>query len=405
MGYEAYWAKLDLEFGAEDREALRRKLHRVRLTHAGRVSEKTWRDLFAQMSTLAKQLGDISEAELWRLLVNAIPSHPWRRKLAQEEDRKTEKGTIVLDWLPGDVSVTEVSEMMEAETGTNPAAVRRCNDRIKVTPQGDEHRNTIKMLYDRNRLQGGQVVKVSPDTSELRAKEINELMIRWLRMEQRIASAPDRETSAYERQDRRPQPRWHREVDLESEGSIEEEVRHVGKGGKRSDKRPLTPPKPTQASDQQQPAPPPKQEPKAEGAPACSSCGHTQTPTQQPYGTCAQPSPKGMTSTLQQPYLTYPPPNPQGMQPSGMQTQQQPWQQGKSWTPFQPNMAGAWNSGKGVKPWNPSESKGKSGDGKGKGDGKGEGKGKGKGKGDGKGKGGKNGGRGRSIGAVEAWQE
>jgi hypothetical protein len=63
LGYEEYWAKLDLEFGAEDREVLRRKLHRVKLAHMGKVTEKTWRDLYAQMSTLAFQLGDISDVE------------------------------------------------------------------------------------------------------------------------------------------------------------------------------------------------------------------------------------------------------------------------------------------------------------------------------------------------------
>lgn len=218
LGYEEYWAKLDLEFGAEDRDVLRRRLHKVKLAHAGRVTEKTWRDLFAQMSTLAVQLGDISDAELGRLLVNALPSHPWRRKLAQEEDRKTERGTLVLDGIPDDVTPAELEDMVLAETGTQPVSVRRAGKRLKVTPQDDEHRSAIKMLYDRQKLQGDSLVKVSPDTSELGARDINELMIRWLRMEQRISNAPERDTSQH---DRRPHPRWTREVDVDSDESLQ----------------------------------------------------------------------------------------------------------------------------------------------------------------------------------------
>ena len=233
LGYEEYWARLDLEFGAEDREVIRRKLHRVKLAHAGRVSEKSWREMYAQMTTLALQLGDISDTDLGRLLTNALPSHPWRRKLAQEEDKKTERGALMLDGLPEDVTNGEVEDMIQEETGTRPIHVRRVGKRIKVTPRDEDHRGTIKMVYDRQKLQGGNIIKVSPDTSELGAKEINDLMIRWLRMEQRISNAPERDQIQYDRR----QPRWQREVDMDSEESVEcDRVNQVGKGSKRQEK-------------------------------------------------------------------------------------------------------------------------------------------------------------------------
>ena len=61
LAYEAYWATLDLSFGAEDKEALRRKMRRLKLAHAGKVTEKAWRDLYAQMVTLATQIGDVGD--------------------------------------------------------------------------------------------------------------------------------------------------------------------------------------------------------------------------------------------------------------------------------------------------------------------------------------------------------
>ena len=70
--------------------------------------------------------------------------------------------------------------MILAETGIKPLSVKQVGKRTKVTPASEEHRNQIKMMYDRQKLQGGQVIKVSPDSAELTAHEINEFMTRWL---------------------------------------------------------------------------------------------------------------------------------------------------------------------------------------------------------------------------------
>jgi hypothetical protein len=345
----------------------------------GKVTEKTWRDLYAQMSTLAFQLGDISDVELGRLLVSALPTKPWRRKLAQDEDRKTERGTLVFDGLPEDATAAEVENMVLVETGSRPKSVRRMGKRVKITPQDDEHRGSIKMVYDRQKLQGGNVVKVSPDTSEMGAREINELMIRWLRMDQRIASAPGREP-VY---DRRHQPRWTREIDADSDDSTEgDRVQQVGKGGKRPDKRPPTPPKQPEKKEEKKetsrPSTPiPQPRPESGATEPCSNCGHSPS---------ADGKGKGGGDQI-------PNPNPPAWQPS------------TSWAGR--GSSGSWNndwrpSGKGSQQWQqPQQPKGEKG--KGKGDQKGKGGGD-QGKGGEKGKG-KNGGRGKGIGAVTAWEE
>ena len=229
--YEAYWANVDLESGAEDKEVLRRKLARLRVSHSGRLSEKACREFYAQASTLAMQIGDISDRELGCILTQAIPAHPFRRQLAQEEDRRKENGALLLDGLPEDFLPAEVEAMVFEETGARPISVKRMDRVVKVTPAGEDHRNAIKITYDRQRLAGGNLVKVSPDFAELGGRAVNDLMVRWLRVEQRVSAAPDTEPPRERERDRRPPPRWQREVDATSDSSAEEDpsVRAVEK--------------------------------------------------------------------------------------------------------------------------------------------------------------------------------
>ena len=254
---------------------------------------------------------------------------------------------------------------------------------MKVVATGEEQKNSIKMLYDRQKLQGGSLIKVPPDTSEMGAREINEWMTRWLRTEQKIASTPDPShgSDRHERQDRRnPPQRWHREVGVEeSEYESDAEIHQVGKGGR----RPPTPPKASGVKETKAEAEAPKESPPSAGSgpSACATCGHS-----------ASEAPSGKGDGVH----SWPPQSwgGRGYGPSGKGT----------WN-------GSWSSGKGTSQWvSPEASKGElSSKGKGKGDSKGKGKGekgdgKGGSKGDGKGKG-KNGGRGKGIGAVEAWEE
>ena len=44
VDFEALWAQVDLDFGADDREALRRKLRTLRLVSRGNLTENKWRE-------------------------------------------------------------------------------------------------------------------------------------------------------------------------------------------------------------------------------------------------------------------------------------------------------------------------------------------------------------------------
>jgi len=87
LSYDMYWARLDLSFGAEDKEGLRRQLKSVRLATQGKVQEKEWREYAARVICLARQLGDVSDIEVGRLMLDKLPAHPWRRKLAEEAEK------------------------------------------------------------------------------------------------------------------------------------------------------------------------------------------------------------------------------------------------------------------------------------------------------------------------------
>jgi hypothetical protein len=74
--------------------------------------------------------------------------------------------------------------MVLTETGVAPKMVKRDGNRIRIIPRDDRHRTTIKALYDRQRLEGGHIITITPDICELTGEGLNEEMIRWLRVEQ-----------------------------------------------------------------------------------------------------------------------------------------------------------------------------------------------------------------------------
>ena len=44
VSFDSYWARLDLSFGAEDQEALRRQLRSLQLNTRGKLTEREWRE-------------------------------------------------------------------------------------------------------------------------------------------------------------------------------------------------------------------------------------------------------------------------------------------------------------------------------------------------------------------------
>ena len=223
VDFEALWAQVDLDFGADDREALRRKLRTLRLVSRGKLTEKQWREYYNSLRMLADQIGDVSEHELGRQITEDIP-HPYKRKLATEEDKKVNHDSVVLEGLPEDVTKEEVMVMVQAETGTAPRDAHRVGRKFRIIPVDDHHRASIKIAYDRQRLAGGQMARVARDSVELTAVQIHEMMVRWLRVDSRISGA-ERDTTTYHQPDRRV--RYQREVSAEEDDDDDSELADI----------------------------------------------------------------------------------------------------------------------------------------------------------------------------------
>ena len=267
--------------------------------------------------------------------------------MAEEAEKRAHHGVLVLDGLPMDATEEELENLITIETGKRPFRVRRDNRKVRVTTADESHKETIKMVFDRQQLQGGATVTVAPEAVELSGEEVDKLMLRWLRIDAKINSGGERSggqagrdthTESFMRRDR---GRMQREIqaheeDTEGEGEEdEEEIREV-KSSRKADASRTSRSSATTAP-----------------APRTTSAPPTAHPVPQPAEW--EYSPKTWTAW-----------NPQG------------WQGGK----------GGWDAGKG---WWDGKGKGKGKGSEGKGvEGKGKGKGKGgdsKGKGAGKGKG------------------
>ena len=80
-----------------------------------------------------------------------------------------ERGTLCLDGLADDINTRDVEAGLQAETDFMSLGVKEVGRRMKLSPVSEAHKNSIKMLYDRQKLQRSQVIKVSPETAELSA--------------------------------------------------------------------------------------------------------------------------------------------------------------------------------------------------------------------------------------------
>jgi hypothetical protein len=207
--YDNIFAALDLDFGGEDKAALRRKMTSLRLPPSGKLTEKAWREYWAKLSQLATQVG-ATEEEVGRLTVEALPTQ-YQRRLATEEDKRMDVMAVHLEGLPGDVTVEEVATMVEAETGRRPKAVRKVGKKMRVVAEDDTHRTAVKAVYDRHRLEGGELISVTPDSYELSGKEVNDFLVRWLRVETRLSAGKEREMVT----EKRPASKWQREIGAE----------------------------------------------------------------------------------------------------------------------------------------------------------------------------------------------
>lgn len=260
LQYDAYWARLDLSFGAEDKEGIRRQLKQLKLQTRGRVTEQEWRAFAARLTLLARQLNDISDIEVGRLMQDALPTHPWRRKLAEEAEKKSHAGVLVMEGVPTGTTAAEIEQLIQLEAGVKPQRVVQDGQKFRLYTTSPTDREIIKMTFDRQQLHQGSLITINPDAVELSGTEVQALMLRWLRIDSRITASSvnspgrDTDTSSAGRFPRR----FHREVtaeDDDEDDSFTEATTAEVRG--RPAKRPASSPAPSAASVAPQSTSPP----------------------------------------------------------------------------------------------------------------------------------------------------
>ena len=65
---------------------------------------------------LSLRVGDISEQELGRMMVDLIPAAPWQKKLIEEDDKKRQGLALIIKGLPQAATSEDVSAMVEETT-------------------------------------------------------------------------------------------------------------------------------------------------------------------------------------------------------------------------------------------------------------------------------------------------
>ena len=188
LQYERYWARLDLSFGGDDRDALRRQLRATRLQHRGRLTEKEWRDFAQRALTLSRQIGDVTDIELGRMYVDNLPPHPWRRKIIEETEKRQQNNALLMGGFPAGTTEQDVALLVEMETHSRPLNVTAIGSKFRVATSGAEQKELLKAAFDRQQLQCGATTTVDVEHREMGAADINNMMLKWLRIDAKAGS-------------------------------------------------------------------------------------------------------------------------------------------------------------------------------------------------------------------------
>ena len=276
------------------------------------------------------------------------------------------------------------------ETGNPPKSVERTSTgKWKVKGVSEDHRAAIMQL-NRQRLEGGARLSVKQVEDRLKVRDIDQLMRRWLKVDERVSSSVRERDHGHHRQEYR-RPHFVREVEADAENpttgeeDTTQQVARVevprqqakpaethpnkGKGEKKAEE-----PKKTENTN-----PPPTKESTPQAPPAPQQGEPPRGPPTQWHGRGPSPPYQVQWTSPEWGWHT---PTPIYWDPSWVPINV-PWHHGKTGTWQQPGK-GSTTKGKGMA----MEWPGKGSTEKGKGAHKG-GKGQGKSKGDGKGKGGR----------------
>ena len=125
--------------GSDDVEEMRSKWHALRLRHQGSLRLADWRIFIGEFLRL-KALVQGNEEEAKAILMRILPIE-FRKKLLQEEDRKTQN-TLVLSGLK-EHTPDEVMELNQQETGVSLQSISKRGEKFTISVLGVEDKEKI----------------------------------------------------------------------------------------------------------------------------------------------------------------------------------------------------------------------------------------------------------------------
>ena len=175
---------------------------------------------------LRVMVGDATEEEAERLLLKALPVE-WRKKVEIEVDKRNREGTLIVEGLPTTLDDKQVVAFITVETGRPPKSIEAiAPGKWKIRSVDDLQRTSVMQL-NRQRLDNGSRVTVRQVEERLKVKDVDALMWRWLRVDERVSSGSrsDRNDGFKRDEDRRQ--RFTREVSAEPKSEDQSEVEQV----------------------------------------------------------------------------------------------------------------------------------------------------------------------------------
>lgn len=223
LDFEDFWVKIDLEFGGDSGESKRAQWTSLRLRHDGSLKWKDWRTFSQKFFKFMRMVPDAQEDEASRLMWACIPIE-WRTRILGEAEKKSGDKNLVLEGLPPTLTEAQVADFVTAETGTRPTLVRKVphptTGKYHIHPVDTAHRHGL-MKLDRQPLEGGGQLAVRLLEKKLPAREMDELMTRWLRVNE---TAKVQDHPSDKRKEERP--RFQREVQAAESTGDDEWMEH-----------------------------------------------------------------------------------------------------------------------------------------------------------------------------------
>jgi hypothetical protein len=221
-------------------------------------------------------VGDATEEEAERLLLKALPIE-WRKKVEMEVDKRNRDGVLVIEGLPSSLDAAKVNAFVMVETGRQPKTVEpQPGGKWKVRGLDESHRTALMQL-NRLRLDSGARLTVRQVEERLKVHDLDALMRRWLKVDERVSAGSRSDRSEGFKRDEDRRQRFTREVSADpksdEQGDDEQVIARVdaskaparstevhpnkGKGNHNTSDPPKEPPKDTVAASEASPPPSP----------------------------------------------------------------------------------------------------------------------------------------------------